>query len=429
MRIVKLTNENKAQTLAELEPAEDDIAGVRQTVRGIIHQIIDTGDRALVQLTNQLDRNSLSLDELRVAPEEIEEAYQQTAPEIRQALELSAKRVDDYYQNQFPQSVDYTDEAGTKLGWRMTALDSVGLYVPGGTASYPSSVIMNTMPAKVAGVSRIAMVCPAMDGVLPKIVLAAAKICGISEIYKIGGAQAVAALAYGTETIEPVNKIVGPGNAYVAEAKRQVFGKVGIDMIAGPSEILVIADKNNNPDWLAADLLSQAEHDANARSIMITDSTEMAEQTVEAVEKALTKLEREEIARKSIENNGVIIVVENLAKAAEISNQIAPEHLELAVDEPEELAKSITNAGAIFLGRYTPEAIGDYVAGPSHVLPTSGSAKFSSGLSVFDFLKRQSIIGCSAESFAQLASATEDLANSEGLTAHALSISVRKGGE
>jgi histidinol dehydrogenase len=325
-----------------------------------------------------------------------------------------------------PSDLDYVDKIGVRLGVRWQAIDSVGLYVPGGTAAYPSSVIMNAIPAKVAGVERIVMVCPAMDGQIAPIVLAAAKICGVSEIYRVGGAQAVAALAYGTETIAPVDKIVGPGNAYVAEAKRQVFGKVGIDMIAGPSEILVIADADNNPAWIAADLLSQAEHDVNARSVLITDNMQFAHDVVGAVYETLPKLARREIAEKSIENNGYVIVVKNMQQAADVANIIATEHLELAVADPDAMLPLIKHAGAVFLGRFTPEAIGDYTAGPSHVLPTAGTARFSSGLSIFDFMKRQSLIGCNADSFAQLAEATELLAKKEGLTAHALSVSIRR---
>lgn len=423
MQIVPIQNLAEFEDNAKL--GDDENAGIRQTVRAIIHEIIDDGDRKLIELTNQLDNNKFKIEDIRVSEAEIDEAYENTDKDIIKALELSADRVQRYYEKQLPKDVVYEDRAGVKLGWRYTPLDSVGLYVPGGTAAYPSSVIMNAIPAIVAGVRRLAVTTPAPGGKISQEVLAACKICGISEIYKVGGAQAVAALAYGTKTIQPVCKIVGPGNAYVAEAKRQVFGQVGIDMIAGPSEILIIADKDNNPSWLAADLLSQAEHDPSARSIMITDNEDLADAVKKAVEEILPELEREEIARKSIEDFGVIYLVDSMDLGIEIANEIAAEHLELAVDNPEKMMKKITNAGAIFLGRYTPEAIGDYIAGPSHVLPTSGSAKFSNGLSVFDFLKRQSIIGCSRKSFRRVATETETLAIAEGLTAHALSARIR----
>jgi len=429
MKIITLELNETDRVKALFAHNNDDDAGVRQTVRNIIHQIRDDGDFKLVQLTNQFDRNSLRVDQLRVSQAEIDAAYHainEFDEELIKALELASIRVHSYYEQQLPDDLDYVDKAGVRLGVRWQAIDSVGLYVPGGTAAYPSSVIMNAVPAKVAGVERIVMVCPAMDGKIAPIVLAAAKICGITEIYQVGGAQAVAALAYGTETIVPVDKIVGPGNAYVAEAKRQVFGKVGIDMIAGPSEILVIADADNNPSWIAADLLSQAEHDVNARTVLITDNMQFAHDVVSAVYETLPKLARKEIAAKSIEDNGYVIVVQNLQHAAEVANIIATEHLELAVEDPDALLPLIKHAGAVFLGRFTPEAIGDYTAGPSHVLPTSGTARFSSGLSIFDFMKRQSLIGCTADSFAALAEATELLAKKEGLTAHALSVSIRR---
>jgi histidinol dehydrogenase len=431
MKIITLARDETPRVAKLFAQKTDDaaVAGLRQTVRGIINDVRNGGDLKLVDYTNKLDRNNLRIEQLRVSETEIDAAYNeinQFEEPLIAALIQAAKRVEAYYTQQLPKDLDYKDKQGVRLGVRWNAVDSVGLYVPGGTATYPSSVIMNAVPAKVAGVARIAMVCPAMDGNIEPIVLAAAKICGITEIYRVGGAQAIAALAYGTETIAPVDKIVGPGNAYVAEAKRQVFGKVGIDMIAGPSEILVIADADNEPSWIAADLLSQAEHDADARAVLVTDNMQFAQNVVSAIYETLPKLKRREIAEKSITKNGYVIVVEDLAHAAEVANVVATEHLELAVAKPDALLPLIRHAGAIFMGRFTPEAIGDYMAGPSHVLPTSGTARFSSGLSIFDFMKRQSLIGCDSASFKKLAEATELLANKEGLTAHALSVSVRR---
>ena len=325
-----------------------------------------------------------------------------------------------------PADLDFVDEGGTRLGHIWTEIDAVGLYVPGGTAFYPSSVLMNAVPAKVAGVKRLVMVVPSPNGVLNPVLLVAASVAGVDEIYKIGGAQAVAALAYGTKTIAPVDKIVGPGNAYVAEAKRQVFGTVGIDMIAGPSEILVIADGQNNLDWIAADLLSQAEHDVLAQSILITTDSDFADKVVSEIERILPTLPRRDIAAKSWADFGAVIIVKNWQEAAEINNKIAPEHLELAIENPDKLLPLIRHAGAIFLGRHTPEAIGDYIAGASHVLPTTRTARFSSGLAVFDFLKRSSIIGCTANSLTNLSKPAQILAEVEGLHAHKLSISVRE---
>ena len=399
---------------------------VRAIAEDIIKNVKLYGDEALVEYTNQFDHTNFSLGELAVTEAEIEESVAAISPELQTALELSASRIESYYQKLKPENLQYTDELGVTLGARWLPIENIGIYVPGGKASYPSSVLMNAIPARVAGVKRIVMVSPAGGRQMNPVVLAAAKICGITEIFKIGGAQAIAALAYGTQTIQKVDKIVGPGNAYVAEAKRQVFGEVGIDMIAGPSEILVIADEHNNPDWIAADLLSQAEHDEDARSILITTSQNFAQRVIASVYETLAKLERKEIARYSIENNGLVIVVENFDEAVTLANLIAPEHLELAIENPAELSERITNAGAIFHGRFTPEAIGDYTAGPSHVLPTSTSARFSSGLSVTDFMKRQSIISCDQNSFNQLQAVTATLARSEGLTAHELSITVRK---
>jgi histidinol dehydrogenase len=347
------------------------------------------------------------------------------SPEVLDALKLAAVRIEKHHARQMPKDDIYEDAIGVGLGSRWTAIDAVGLYVPGGTASYPSSVLMNAVPARVAGVPRVVMVVPALAGAINPTVLAAAKIAGVTEIYRIGGAQAVAALAYGTESIAPVAKIVGPGNAYVAAAKRQVFGTVGIDMIAGPSEVLVIADADNNPDWLAADLLAQAEHDRGAQSILITDSVELAKAVEAAVERQLKTLSRSETATASWQDFGAIIIVPDLAASVPLANRIAAEHLELAVADPDALMKDIRNAGAIFIGRHTPEVIGDYVGGSNHVLPTARSARFSSGLSVLDFVKRTSILRLGAQQLKELAPAAIALAKSEGLDAHARSVAIR----
>jgi histidinol dehydrogenase len=341
------------------------------------------------------------------------------------ALELAAARIESYHRHQLPADFDYTDDVGVRLGARWTPIGSVGIYVPGGTASYPSSVLMNAIPARVAGVDRLTMVVPAPEGILNPLVLAAASIAGIDDIIKIGGAQAIAALAYGTETIIPVDKIVGPGNAYVAAAKRRVFGVVGIDMVAGPSEILVVADSDNDPTWIAADLLSQAEHDENAQSVLICDSEDFANAVEKSVADHLSRLPRSAIARASWDNHGAIIIVDDIYAAMPLVDQLAPEHLELAVANPDKLAAQVKNAGAIFMGRFTPEAIGDYMAGPSHVLPTSRSARFSSGLGVPEFMKRTSIIGCDPSSLPAIGPAAETLAEAEGLDAHALSVTLR----
>ncbi len=397
-----------------------------QTVSQIIADIVERGDEALLEYTNKFDRTNYAVSDIKVSGKEIEAAYRSCDPKILSALKTAAKRIEGYHTKQMPDDCLYQDAQGVELGWKWSAIGAVGLYVPGGLAAYPSSVLMNAIPAKVAGVKRLAMVVPTPDGVVNPVVLAAAKIAGIDEIYKVGGAQAVAALAYGTQTIAPVCKIVGPGNAYVAAAKTQVFGKVGIDMIAGPSEILVIADKTANPEWVAMDLLSQAEHDENARSILISDDEDVLRDVQLEVENTLGKLQRQDIARKSWENNGIIIAVRDLDQAVEIANKIATEHLEICTEEPKEIANKITNAGAIFVGKYTPEAIGDYIAGPSHVLPTSSTALFSSGLGVFDFIKRSSIINCSPEAFHSVAQEAKILAEEEGLDAHAKSISIRQ---
>lgn len=414
-----------AKLLAALETTTETNEAVNATVISILADVKKRGDAALVEYTNRFDRVTITAKDLRIPQAEIDKAYATCGTAEKQALELAAERIAVYHKRQMPEDFQFEDKAGVTLGNWWKPLEKAGLYVPGGLASYPSSVLMNAIPAKVAGVMKLVMVVPAPDGVLNPLVLAAAKIAGVDEIYRIGGAQAIAALAYGTATIARVDKIVGPGNAYVAAAKRHVFGEVGIDMIAGPSEILVVADQKNNPDWIAADLLSQAEHDKEARSILITDNRDYADKVVKAVEETLKTLPRQDIARVSWDKNGVVILVDNMREAPAIIDAIAPEHLELAIDNPEAMAKDIRNAGAIFLGRLTPEAVGDYTAGPSHVLPTSGTAKFSSGLSVFDFLKRISVVGCSEKGFAALHDATALLATSEGLDAHALSVTRR----
>lgn len=398
---------------------------VGDTVAAIIKQVRADGDSALYALTTKFDRFEATQETTTVSAHDIADALSLTTPELLKSLQIAANRIRDYSERQMPQDLDYVDAQGVRLGHRWTPLQSVGLYVPGGTASYPSSVLMNAIPAKVAGVERIVMVVPSPEGILNPALLAAAHVAGITEIYKIGGAQAVAALAYGTQTIAPVDKIVGPGNAYVAEAKRQVFGKVGIDMIAGPSEILVIADKHNDPAWIAADLLSQAEHDMLAQAVLVTDDAGFADAVTQKVDEILATLPRRAIAEASWQRYGGVMVVENLEQACAVSNTIAPEHLELAVENPDALVPLIAHAGAIFLGRYTPEAMGDYLAGPSHVLPTSGTARFSSGLSVFDFIKRTSFMGCTNEALASLSPYASLLATTEGLDAHELSVTIR----
>ena len=406
---------------AKRETAEDVDAAVRE----ILHAVRDRGDAALIELTQRFDKVDPSVAGIRVGAEEIDAAARQADGETLAALEVARDRIAAHHQRQRPADDRYTDAAGVELGHRWTALDSVGLYVPGGTASYPSSVLMNAVPAKVAGVERIAMVVPTPGGEINPLVFAAAQLAGVDEIYRVGGAQAVAALAYGTETIAPVAKIVGPGNAFVAAAKRQVFGVVGIDMIAGPSEVLVVADRKNDPDWIAADLLAQAEHDTAAQSILITDDAGFADAVAAAVERQLETLPRSDIAGASWRDFGAIILVGNLDEAPALMNRIAPEHLELATTDPEALLPHVRNAGAVFLGRYTPEVIGDYVGGSNHVLPTARSARFASGLGVLDFMKRTSLLKLDADSLATLADPAITLARAEGLDAHAHSVAVR----
>src|SRR5262245_10227212 len=403
------------------EAAQD----VEATVRGIVADVAARGDRALFELTARFDRIDLAKARLRVAAAEIEDAEKSCQGEALQALKLARDRIEAYHLRQRPGDERFTDALGVEMGARWTAVEAVGLYVPGGTAAYPSSVLMNAVPAKVAGVPRLAMVVPAPDGKLNPLVLAAAKLSGVDEIYRIGGAQAIAALAYGTESIAPVAKIVGPGNAYVAAAKRLVFGKVGIDMIAGPSEVLILADKTANADWIAADLLAQAEHDASAQSILITDDAALASRVEKAVESQLKTLSRADIAAASWKDFGAIIVVPKLADSIRLVDDLAPEHLEIVVADAAPLVAGIRNAGAIFIGAYTPEAIGDYVAGSNHVLPTARSARFSSGLGVLDFMKRTSLLKCGAAQLAQLGPAAIALGEAEGLAAHARSVALR----
>ena len=410
---------------AKRETNED----VSTAVTTILNDVRMRGDDAVIELTRRFDRFDINIEDLRIDSGEVDRAVSQCEPELLQALELAARRIEDFHKRQLPDDLDYVDEAGLRLGYRWNAISAAGLYVPGGTAAYPSSVLMNALPAKIAGVERLVMVVPTPDGVLNPLVLAAARTVGVHEIYRIGGAQAVGALAYGTKTIAPVDKVVGPGNAYVAAAKRQVFGTVGIDMIAGPSEILVVADKNNHPDWIAADLLSQAEHDAAAQSILITDDKDFSESVSKAVEATLETLPRADIASKSWLDFGAIILVGNLDDALPLIDRLAPEHLELAVEDPEALAAKVRNAGAIFLGRYAPEALGDYLAGPNHVLPTARSARFSSGLGVLDFMKRSSLVWADAKSLGKVGPAAMLMAQAEGLDAHARSIALRLNGQ
>lgn len=406
---------------AKREVSED----VDLAVKAIIEDVIARGDAALVDYTRRFDRLELDAAGLKVTEAEIEAAWARCDPDAIAALRMARDRIEAYHARQKPSDERFTDALGVELGHRWTAVEAAGLYVPGGTASYPSSVLMNAVPARVAGVPRIVMVVPSPDGVLNPLVLAAARVAGVSEIYRVGGAQAIAALAYGTATIAPVAKIVGPGNAYVAAAKRRVFGQVGIDMIAGPSEVVVVADRHANPDWIAADLLAQAEHDAAAQSILITDSAELADAVAQAVERRLSTLPRAAIAGASWRDFGAIVLTPSLAQAVPLIDRLAPEHLELECEDAEALAGQIRNAGSIFLGSHTPEAIGDYVGGPNHVLPTARSARFSSGLGVLDFMKRTSILKCDPESLRQLGPAAITLARSEGLEAHARSIAVR----
>jgi histidinol dehydrogenase len=400
-------------------------ADIESAARAIVDDVASRGDLALIEATRRFDRLDLDAGRLRITRDEVEAAVKACDAKTLDALTLAGNRIESFHRQQLPKDDRFTDALGVELGWRWSAIESVGLYVPGGTAAYPSSVLMNAVPARVAGVARVVMVVPSPDGKLNPLVLAAAHLGGVSEIYRVGGAQAVAALAYGTATIAPVAKIVGPGNAYVAAAKRLVFGKVGIDMIAGPSEVLVIADQTGNASWIAADLLAQAEHDVNAQSILITDNAALADEVDGAVQSQLNTLPRADIARASWNEFGAVILVKDLDEAAVLANAIAAEHLEIMTSDPEALSGKIRNAGAIFLGAHTPEAIGDYVAGSNHVLPTARSARFSSGLGVLDFMKRTSILKCGPDQLRALGPAAMTLGKAEGLDAHARSVGLR----
>ncbi len=415
----------KTRFTALLGAKREDSPDVDHIVAGIIADVRARGDAAVLEMTAKFDRLELTADTMRFGDAEIAAECAKVNDADRAALEMAAERIRAYHARQMPENAMWTDPEGATLGWRWTAVSAAGLYVPGGLASYPSSVLMNAIPAKVAGVGRLAIVVPTPDGVTNPLVLMAAKIAGVDEIYRIGGAQAIAALAYGTETIAPVDKITGPGNAFVAAAKRRVFGKVGIDMIAGPSEILVIADKDNDPDWIALDLLSQAEHDESAQSILITDDADFGQAVAQAVEQRLKTLERRAIAGASWRDFGAIITVKDFDEAVALSDRIAPEHLELCTADAEALSEKITHAGAIFIGGWTPEAIGDYIGGPNHVLPTARSARFSSGLSVMDFIKRTTLSRMTPDTLAAIGPAAERLAISESLEAHGLSVRAR----
>ena len=400
-------------------------ADVEAVCRRIVDDVAARGDAALIEATHRFDRLELDASGLRIGSDEIAQAVKACDRETVAALELARERIESFHRRQLPKDEKFTDALGVELGWRWSAIQSVGLYVPGGTAAYPSSVLMNAVPAKVAGVDRVVMVVPSPDGKLNPLVLAAAHLAGVSEIYRVGGAQAIAALAHGTATIAPVAKIVGPGNAYVAAAKRLVFGKVGIDMIAGPSEVLVIADRSANPAWIAADLLAQAEHDVNAQSILITDDASLADDVARAVDTQLATLPRAQIARASWQDFGGIIKVRTIGESVALADALAAEHLEIMTADPEGLAAKIRNAGAVFLGAHTPEAIGDYVGGSNHVLPTARSARFSSGLGVLDFMKRTSMLKCGPEQLRQLGPAAMTLGKAEGLDAHSRSVGIR----
>ena len=429
MNIKRLTTtqtdyQEQMDTLLAWEGVSDE--QVNSTVKDILKNIRSRGDEALIEYTNKFDRMDVSsMEDLTFSKEQIDAAYNRVPKEQREALEVAAERVRSYHKHQVMESWSYTEADGTLLGQQITALDRVGLYVPGGKATYPSSVLMNAIPAKVAGVEEIVMVVPTPDGVVNDMVLAAAKIADVDTVFAIGGAQAVAALAYGTDTVPSVDKIVGPGNIYVATAKSMVFGRVGIDMIAGPSEILVVCDGKTNPDWIAMDLFSQAEHDEDAQSILVSWDVDYLDQVQASIEKLLPTMERKEIISKSLGDRGALILVKDENEAIEVSNFISPEHLELSVEDPKAMAKKIKHAGAIFMGRYTAEALGDYCAGPNHVLPTSRTARFSSPLGVYDFQKRSSLIMCSADGASELGKVASILGRGESLTAHARSAEYR----
>lgn len=414
----------RLMALTAWSEARDEEVGER--VRGILRDVAGRGDAAVVEYTNRFDRrDAASMADLTVERAQLEAALARLPAEQRQALEAAAERVSDYHARQKQESWNYRDAHGTLLGQQVTPLDRAGIYVPGGKAAYPSSVLMNALPARVAGVAEIVMVSPAPDGELNDMVLAAAAVAGVERFFTLGGAQAVGALAFGTETVPAVDKIVGPGNIYVAEAKRQVFGKVGIDMIAGPSEILVVCDGKTDPDWIAMDLFSQAEHDEEAQSILVSPDADFLARVEEVMERLAPTLERETVIRTSMANRGALIQVDDLDQAMEVVNRICPEHLELSLDDAEVWAKKVRHAGAIFLGRHTPEALGDYCAGPNHVLPTSATSRFSSPLGVYDFQKRSSLIGCSPEGASELGKIASVLSRAESLTAHARSAEMR----
>ncbi|UWQ94598.1 histidinol dehydrogenase [Rhodobacteraceae bacterium M385] len=415
----------EARFAALLDMKREDAPDVDAIVADIIADVRARGDAAVLELTAKFDRLTLTPETLAFSAEEIAAAIEQVPAAEREALELAAERIRAYHIRQRPEDARWTDPDGAELGWRWGPVSAAGLYVPGGLASYPSSVLMNAIPAAVAGVERLVICAPTPDGVVNPLVLLAAQLSGVDTVYRIGGAQAIAAMAYGTETIAPVDKITGPGNAFVAAAKRRVFGKVGIDMIAGPSEILVIADADNDPDWIATDLLSQAEHDESAQSILITTDAAFGAKVAEAVTRQLETLPRAAIAGPSWRDNGAIVICEDLTQAADLSDRIAPEHLELCVADPEALFAQITHAGAVFLGQWTPEAIGDYIGGPNHVLPTARSARFSSGLNVLDFMKRTTLARMTPDALKAIGPAAEVLAASEGLDAHGASVAAR----
>lgn len=408
-----------------VKKGRDEKLNVDGAVADILTDVKARGDAAVIEYSARFDNTTLSAATLAFRSADIKGAAAQCDSETLEALRTAADRIRVYHERQIPTDEHFTDAQGIQLGWRWTPISAAGLYVPGGTAALFSSVLMNAIPAKVAGVNRLVVTMPAPGDAINPLMLAACEIAGVDEVYKIGGAQAIAALAYGTDTITPVDKIVGPGNAYVASAKKQVFGSVGIDMVAGPSEVTVVADSGNDPEWIAADLLAQAEHDASSQSVFITDDEAYADRVIAAVETQLRVLPRGAIAAASWENNGAVVVVGHLDDAIDLINEIAPEHLELAIDNPEKLAARVQNAGAIFLGRFSPEAIGDYIAGPSHVLPTSGAARYSSGLSVFDFLKRTSLISCGPDGLAEIGADAVTMARAETLDAHARSVSLR----
>jgi histidinol dehydrogenase len=427
VKILRENNQNFQENFKKILFKREMIdSSVDQVVENIIKKIKDDSDSGLLKLTEKYDNFKVSdVNQLFVRSEEIEKSKKMVDPKVLSSLKSAIKRIKDYHKRQIPKNDIFRDKHGILLGGLWNPIESVGLYVPGGTAAYPSSLIMNAVPAIVAGVRRIVITVPAINGILNPVILACASLLGIKEIYKIGGAQAVAALAIGTKKIKKVDKIVGPGNAYVATAKKKLFGIVGIDMIAGPSEILIIADKNNNPEHIAIDLLSQAEHDKLAQSILITDNENFANEVIDKIKTLLKKLDRKEIASESWNNYGVVIISKSIQSSISLANEIAPEHLELAIDNSTKYLDKIKNAGAVFLGKYTPEAIGDYVAGPNHVLPTDRTAKFSSGLNVLDFFKRTSIVSCNSENLKKIGKDAIILANQEGLQAHALSIECR----